>query len=178
VLISAIHAPSKRKQVCCSLVTFHNFLLGRLIIWVDCCVMRSPMSRFHHCDNALHNSDKQTQIPADTNFKMTTSSSLRTCAYLWHAKKYFWFKLERETKRDAADGHHTTINFLYKLKLTTQIMLQARFFMGRQEGSNGKSSQERTWNQALTTEFWLLMHTSSVWPGEGGVRAFKDTSWP
>ncbi len=73
------------------------------------------------------------QIHDDIDFKMTTSSPLRCCAYLGHAKNIFDLKLN-ETKRVGADGHHTTINFLYKLKLTTQIMPQACFLWDDSKG--------------------------------------------
>jgi hypothetical protein len=34
-----------------------------------------------------------------------------------------------------ANGHHATINFVYKILLTTQIMRQAIYFFGGGDGS-------------------------------------------
>ena len=56
VVISAIHGLPIMKQMWCSLVAFHLFVLEMPIMWVDCCVILSQMSRLS-CDamfSALH----------------------------------------------------------------------------------------------------------------------------
>jgi hypothetical protein len=70
---------------------------------------------------------KQTQIPADTNIKMTTSSRSRTVS-ISGTLTFFSCKLEREQHELGTDEHYATLNFLYKMKLTTQIMQQSSYF--------------------------------------------------